>query len=198
MSELVLASASASRQRMLTAAGVPYRVSPAAIDESSLIADLWDKGVNASGIAASLAEQKAVMVSRRSPGALVLGGDSIVAFGQEIITKCHNLKDLRALLRRLSGKTHHLISAASLARDGAQIWHHIGSAKLTMRPLSEAFLDDYLAAEGDALLSSVGGYRYEGRGAQLFEQVEGDAFTILGLPLLAVLSALRHEGILAA
>ena len=198
MSGLVLASASASRQRMLSAAGVAYRISPASIDEGSLIADLWDKGVNASGIAAALAEQKAVMVSRRTPGALVLGGDSILAFGQEIISKCREVKELKALLDRLSGKTHHLISAASLARDGSQIWHHVGSAKLTMRVLSEAFLDDYLAAEGESLLSSVGGYRYEGRGAQLFEHVEGDAFTVLGLPLLAVLAALRREGILAA
>jgi septum formation protein len=198
MNELVLASASQSRQRMLTAAGVPFRVSAPGLNETSLIADLWNKGVDASGIAATLAEQKAVMVSRRSPGALVLGGDSVLAFGSEIVSKCRDLKELKALLRKLSDKTHHMISAASLARDGAQIWHHIGLAKLTMRPLSEAFLEDYLAAEGDGLLSVVGGYRYEGRGAQLFEQVEGDAFTVLGLPLLPVLAALRREGILAA
>ena len=198
MSELVLASASASRQRMLSAAGVAYRISAAAIDEGSLISDLWDKGVNASGIAAALAEQKAVMVSRRSPGALVLGGDSVLAFGQEIISKCRELKELKALLMRLSGKTHHLISAAALARDGAQIWHHVGSAKLTMRPLSEAFLDEYLAAEGESLLSGVGGYRYEGRGAQLFEQVEGDYFAVLGLPLLPLLGFLRSAGLVEA
>jgi nucleoside triphosphate pyrophosphatase len=196
MSQLVLASASASRQRMLSAAGVPFSISAAAIDEASLVADLWDKGVNASGIAAALAEQKAVMVSRRSPGALVLGGDSVLAFGQELISKCRDLAELKALLGRLSGKTHHLISAAALARDASLVWHHVGSARLTMRPLSEAFLDDYLAAEGESLLSSVGGYRYEGRGAQLFEHVEGDAFTVLGLPLLPVLAALRREGIL--
>jgi septum formation protein len=122
----------------------------------------------------------------------------VLAFGSEIVSKCRDLKELKALLRKLSGKTHHLISAASLARDGAQIWHHTGLAKLTMRGLSEAFLDAYLAAEGETLLSVVGGYRYEGRGAQLFEHVEGDAFTVLGLPLLPVLAALRREGILAA
>jgi septum formation protein len=198
MSELVLASASVSRQRMLSAAGVPFRVSAADLNETSLIADLWDKGSDAAGIAAALAEQKAVTVSRRSPGALVLGGDSVLAFGPEIISKCRDLKELKSLLQKLSGKTHQLISAAALARDGAPLWHHTAAAWLTMRVLSDSFLDAYLAAEGEALLSSVGGYRYEGRGAQLFSHVEGDAFTILGLPLLAVLAALRDQGILAA
>jgi septum formation protein len=197
MSELVLASASVSRQRMLTAAGVPFRVSAADLNEPALIADLWDKGMGAAGIAAALAEQKAVMVSRRNPGALVLGGDSVLAFGPEIISKCRDLGALKALLLRLAGKTHQLISAASLARNGAQFWHHTGTAQLTMRAFGETFLDAYLAAEGEELLSSVGGYRYEGRGAQLFAHVEGDAFTILGLPLLPVLAALRGQGILA-
>ena len=198
MSELVLASASPSRQRMLMAAGVPFRICPADLDESALIADLKGQGVDAAGIAATLAEQKAMTVSRRSPGALALGGDSVLALGQEIVCKCRDLEELKALLGKLSGQAHQLISAACLARDGAPIWHHTGQARLTMRRLSEAFLDAYLTAEGEGLLSSVGGYRYEGRGAQLFSQVEGDAFTILGLPLLAVLAALRREGILAA
>ncbi len=198
MSELVLASASVSRARMLTAAAVPFRVSAADLDETSLITDLWDKGSDAAGIAAALAELKAVTVSRREAGALVLGGDSVLSFGPEIISKCRNLPELKSLLKKLSGKTHQLISAASLARDGAPLWHHTGTARLTMRVLSDAFLDDYLAAEGEALLSSVGGYRYEGRGAQLFAHVEGDAFTIQGLPLLAVLAVLRDQGILAA
>lgn len=198
MSVLVLASASASRQKMLTAAGVPFRVSAADLDEASLMADLWDKGSDAAGIAAALAEQKAITVSRRSPGALVLGGDSVVLFGTEIVSKSPNRAALKNLLRKLSGKTHQLISAAALARDGALVWHYTGTARLTMRVLSDAFLEDYLAREGDGLLSSVGGYRYEGRGAQLFSQVEGDFFTILGLPLLPVLAALRAEGILGS
>lgn len=198
MSALVLASASASRQKMLTAAGVPFRVSAADLDEASLMADLWDKGSDAAGIAAALAEQKAITVSRRSPGALVLGGDSVVSFGTEIVSKSPNRAALKNLLRKLSGKTHQLISAAALARDGALVWHYTGTARLTMRVLSDAFLEDYLAREGDGLLSSVGGYRYEGRGAQLFSQVEGDFFTILGLPLLPVLAALRAEGILGS
>ena len=151
MSELVLASASAARQRMLTAAGVPFRISAADLNEPALIADLWDKGTGAAGIAAALAEQKAVMVSRREAGALVLGGDSVLAFGGEIISKCRDLAELKGLLQKLSGKTHQLISAAALAQDGARrCGSHTGTARLTMRPLSEAFLDAYLAAEGDS------------------------------------------------
>jgi len=198
MTILILASSSLSRQRMLTAAGVPFRISAADLNEPALIADLWDKGASAAEIAASLAEQKALMVSRRSPGDLVLGGDSVLAFGAEIISKCHDLVQLRALLERLSGKTHQLISAAALVRDGVPVWNYTGTAKLTMRKLSAAFLDAYLTADGEALLSSVGGYHYEGRGAQLFESVEGDYFTILGLPLLPVLAALRNQGIVVA
>jgi septum formation protein len=196
MTGLVLASASASRQRMLKAAGVPFRVDPADLNEPALIAGLADQGPVA--IAAAMARSKAVTVSARNPGALVLGGDSVLAFGSEIISKCRDLPELRALLQKLSGQSHALISAASLARDGAEIWRHTGAARLTMRALSETFLDAYLAEGGERLLSSVGGYHYEGRGAQLFEQVEGDAFTVLGLPLLPVLAALRTEGILAA
>jgi septum formation protein len=195
MTGLVLASASASRQRMLKAAGVPFRVYPADLDEPALIAGLADRGAVA--IAAALARSKALAVSARNPGALVLGGDSVLAFGSQIISKCRDLPELKVLLQKLSGQSHALISAASLARDGAEIWHHTGVARLTMRPLSEAFLDAYLTEGGESLLSSVGGYHYEGRGAQLFERVEGDAFTILGLPLLPVLAALRTEGILA-
>jgi septum formation protein len=196
MSELVLASASASRQRMLTAAGVPFVVSAADLDETSLIADLWDKGSDAAGIAAALAEQKAVTVSRRRPGALVLGADSVLAFGSEIISKCRDLAALKMLLQKLSGKTHQLISAAALARNGASVWSYTGTARLTMRILSPGFIDDYVATEGEVVLSSVGGYHYEGRGAQLFSHTEGDSFTILGLPLLPVLAALRDQGIL--
>jgi septum formation protein len=198
MSELVLASASLSRRRMLTAAGVPFRIAAADLDEPALIADLLAQGADASTIAADLARSKALAVSQSNPGALVLGGDSVLAFESASISKCPDLGALRALLRRLSGRSHALISAASLVRDGSEVWRHTGTACLTMRVLSEPFLDAYLAAEGEAALSSVGGYRYEGLGAQLFEKVEGDAFTILGLPLLPVLAVLRSQGILMA
>ena len=198
MTTLVLASSSPSRQRMLKAAGVAFSISPADLDEEGLTAELLDKDTDAESIAITLAEQKALTVSRRMPGALVLGADSVLALGSEMISKCHDLGELRTLLRNMSGKTHFLISAAALARDGAVVWQHAGIARLAMRLFSDAFLESYLASEGEKVMDAVGGYHYEGMGAQLFEQVKGDAFTIQGLPLLAVLAALRDQGILAA
>ncbi len=196
MTRLLLASASASRQALLRAAGVDFVISPADINEPALMQDLIAKGSDAGTVAQMLAEQKAIMVSRRSPGQIVLGGDSVLALGTEIIGKSHNLAALRVLLLRLSGKTHALVSAAALARDGAVLWHHTARARMTMRVLSEAFVDKYLAQEGEKLLGSVGGYHFEGRGAQLFESTEGDYFSILGLPLLPVLGQLRALNLL--
>lgn len=195
---LVLASASASRRQMLEAAGVPFRICAANLDEESSTAELRAKGADPAGIALGLAEQKAVAVSQRLRGEMVLGADSVLALGPELISKCRDLPELKALLRRMAGRSHQLISAAALARDGAVFWRHSDAAELTMRCFSDSFLDAYVAAEGEAVLSSVGGYHYESRGVQLFEKVAGDAFTIRGLPLLAVLTALRQQGILAA
>jgi septum formation protein len=196
MSRLLLASASAARQALLRAAGVDFTITPASLNEPALMDDLIAKGSEAGAIAAALAEQKAIMVSRRSPGETVLGGDTVLALGADVIGKSHDLATLRALLQKLSGRTHHLISAAALARDGLVLWHHTARARLTMRALSDGFLDAYLAREGESLLGSVGGYHFEGRGAQLFESVEGDYFSILGLPLLPVLAQLRAQGLL--
>jgi septum formation protein len=196
MSRLVLASASTARQALLRAAGVDFIVTPASINEPALMQDLAAKGSGAGIIAEMLAEQKAVMVSRRSPGEIVLGGDSVLALGHEIIGKSHNLAALRVLLLKLSGRTHQLVSSAALARDGAILWRHTAHAHMTMRVLSEAFVDNYLAREGEALLGSVGGYHFESRGAQLFDSAEGDYFSILGLPLLPVLAQLRILGLL--
>ena len=196
MSRLLLASASASRQALLRAAGVDFVIAPASINEPALMQDLIARGSEAGVVAQMLADQKAIMVSRRSPGEIVLGGDSVLALGSEIIGKSHNLAALRVLLLKLSGKTHQLVSAASLARDGAILWRHTARANMTVRALSEAFVDAYLAREGETLLGSVGGYHFEGRGAQLFESAEGDYFSILGLPLLPVLAQLRALGLL--
>ena len=198
MKGLVLASASRSRQMLLNAAGVSFRMSPADLDEAALTTALAAQGTDAAGIALALAREKAETVSRRCPGELVLGGDSVLAFEGELISKCSDLAALRLLLQRLSGNSHQLLSAACLARDGKALWHHVSQARLTMRVLSDAFLQQYVAQEGETVLSCVGGYRYEGPGAQLFEQVEGDYFTILGLPLLPVLAALRAQGILVS
>jgi len=194
--QLVLASGSQSRKALLTAAGVPFIADPADLDEDSLMAEL--KGASAEAVAQSLAEQKALTVSRRHPGQPVLGGDSVIAFAGEFLSKCATLEEARLLLGRLSGHEHLLVSAVALARDGALLWTHASPCRMTMRPLSPQFLDDYLAREGSAILSSVGCYHFEGRGAQLFDKVDGDYFSILGLPLLPVLAQLRKEGLLAS
>lgn len=193
---LVLASASASRTALLKAAGVSFQTDPADLDEDALMAEL--RGRDAATIATTLAQHKALHVSARRPGRLVLGGDSVIGFGDEMLSKCATLEAARALLARLAGQTHLLVSAAALARDGALLWTHASPCRMTMRDLSPQFLDDYVAAEGRAILSSVGCYHFEGRGAQLFDRVDGDYFSVLGLPLLAVLAALRKEGLLAS
>lgn len=195
---LVLASGSASRKMLLTAAGVAFVADPADLDEDRLMADLKARGADASAVASELAGQKALAVSRRHPGKTVLGGDSVIAFGNEYLSKCATLDAARALLARLSGQTHLLVSAAALARDGALLWTHASPCRMAMRDLSPDFLDDYLATEGPAILSSVGCYHFEGRGAQLFATVDGDYFSVLGLPLLQVLAQLRKEGVLAS
>lgn len=196
MSPLVLASASASRQSLLRAAGVDFTVAPADIDEPALMRGLIAGGGGGRAIAETLAGEKAAKVSRQRPRETVLGGDSVLELDGEILGKSRDLDALRALLRRMSGRPHQLISAAALARDGRILWRHTSVARMTVRPLGEAFIGAYLAREGEKLLSSVGGYHFEGFGAQLFEKVEGDYFSILGLPLLEVLAALRAQGLL--
>jgi septum formation protein len=191
---LVLASGSMSRKALLTAAGVSFVADPADLDEDALMASLKQAGAEV--MAQSLAEQKALTVSRRHPGRTVLGGDSVIAFEGDYLSKCATLEEARLLLQRLSGHTHLLVSAAALARDGTLLWTHASPCRMTMRVLSPQFLEDYLAKEGQAILSSVGCYHFEGRGAQLFDKVEGDYFSVLGLPLLPVLAQLRKEGLL--
>jgi septum formation protein len=194
---LVLASGSASRKTLLTAAGVEFLADPADLDEDRLMAELTARGADTAQVASELAAQKALWVSRRHPGRLVLGGDSVIALEGRHLSKCATLDEARALLAALSGKTHLLVSAAALARNGDLLWSHASPCRMGVRALSPAFLDDYLAREGMAILSSVGCYHFEGRGAQLFDRVEGDYFAVLGLPLLPVLAALRKEGVLA-
>lgn len=194
--KLVLASGSQSRSALLTAAGVAFTKDPADLDEDALMAAL--RGADAQTVASTLAQKKALHVSARHPGSLVLGGDSVIAFEDEMLSKCATLDAAKALLARLSGRVHLLVSAAALARDGALLWTHASPCRMVMRDLSPDFLDNYIAAEGPAILSSVGCYHYEGRGAQLFDRVDGDYFSVLGLPLLPVLAALRKESVLAS
>ncbi|MGF1660286.1 MAG: Maf family protein [Rubrimonas sp.] len=194
---LILASASPARAGMLAAAGVTIEARPARVDEASLRDAMAAEGAASRDIADALAEMKALRVSARAPGALVLGADQVLDLDGVRFDKPRDRSEARAQLARLRGATHTLVSAAVIARDGAPLWRAVGLARLTMRPFSDACLDAYLDAIGDDVLSTVGGYRIEGLGAQLFARVEGDHFTILGLPLLEVLECLRAQGVLA-
>ena len=196
---LVLASQSAARRAMLSAAGVPHEVLAAHVDEEAITAGLVAEKASPERIADALAELKALKISRQHPGALVLGADSVVVTSDgTLIAKPETRPRAEAQLRQLSGSTHRLISAAVICDGAKPVWRSAGTAKLTMRRLSDDFIADYLNSEGDAVLGCVGCYRIEGLGAQLFTRIDGDQFVIRGLPLLAVLDYLRVRGVLAA
>lgn len=192
--KLILASASPFRKAMLENAGVPVEAAPADLDERALEAPLKDSGASPEDVALVLAEAKAVEVSERKPGRLVLGCDQTLSLGDEIFHKPADMEGARRHLLALSGRTHQLNSAAVLARDGRVLWRQVGVASLTMRSLDPAFVGRHLARVGQKALQSVGAYQVEGEGIQLFEKIEGDHFTIVGLPLLAVLAELRRLG----
>jgi len=192
---IVLASQSASRKAMLEAAGVAFTAEAAGVDEESVKAAMIAEGTDGRRLADALAEMKAVKLSRRHPTALVLGCDSTVAAEDgTLLDKAGTREESRAQLQALRGTTHKLTSAAVVALGGEPIWRHVDTAKLTMRPFSDAFLESYLDAEWPAIGGCVGGYRLEGLGAQLFSRIDGDHFTILGLPLLPLLDWLRVRG----
>jgi septum formation protein len=194
MADLILASGSATRAAMLRAAGLDFQIERPSVDEEAVKASLRAEGLAPREQADALAELKAIAVSRRSR-AFVIGADQILACDGEAFDKPKDREAARAHLLRLRGKPHVLITAAVIARDGAPIWRRIETPRLTMRNFTDAFADDYLDAIGADAFSSVGAYQLEGRGAQLFETIEGDYFSILGLPLLAVLAFLRTHGI---
>jgi nucleoside triphosphate pyrophosphatase len=193
---LVLASRSASRRAVLVGAGIPVEAEPADVNERSIEASAIDKSPTA--VATLLARAKALAVAARRPGRLVLGADQTLSLGERLFTKPADLAAARAQLTSLRGATHALHSGLALARDGAVVREHCEIATLTMRNFSDRFLDAYIEAVGLAVTASVGGYQVEGSGIQLFERIEGDHFTILGLPLLPLLAYLRREGYLAA
>ena len=196
---IILASQSASRRAMLEAAGVAFAAEAAGVDEESVKAAMIAEGTDGRRLADALAEMKAVKLSRRHPTTLVLGCDSTVAAEDgSLIDKAESREDSRAQLQALRGTTHRLTSAAVVALGGEPIWRHVDTAKLTMRAFSDAFLDSYLDAEWPAIGGCVGSYRLEGLGAQLFSRIDGDHFTILGLPLLPLLDWLRIRGELLA
>jgi len=191
---LLLASASRVRQALLRNAGIAIEVCPAAIDERAV--EAASPSPDPAAVAALLAREKARAVERRHPGRLVLGGDQVLAFSSRRLAKPVDRAAARAQLDALRGQTHELVSAVALVRDGTILFEHADVARLTMRWFSERFLDGYLDAVGDAATESVGAYQLEGLGVQLFDRVEGDYFTVLGLPLMPVLSFLRRQGYL--
>jgi septum formation protein len=188
---LVLASKSAARRAVLEAAGIPVSIHPAEIDERAV-----EQGANggAADIAALLAREKARAVAARRPGELVVGADQTLALGERRFSKPKNRSEAAAQLRDLRGRSHELHSAVAVFRDGEQLFAAADAARLTMRHFSETFIEAYLDAVGSHATESVGGYQVEQIGIQLFERIDGDHFTILGLPLLPLLHFLRSIG----
>lgn len=192
---LVLASGSRTRAAMLEQAGVAAILDKPLVDEDEVKAAGRAEGVPVEAVAEALAELKAQRIARRHPGALVVGADQMLECEGRWFDKPADGAEARTQLLDLRGKTHRLVSCAVVVRDGERIWHKVDSARLTMRNFTEDFLDDYLTRVGDDVLHSVGAYQLEGLGAQLFQRVEGDFFTILGLPLLPLLGFLRVHGV---
>ena len=191
---IILASTSITRQTMLSNAGLVFNASSPGVDERALLAanPLWQP----EEIALQRAEAKALDVSQRNSGALVIGADQVLALGDTIYGKPRDRLHCLEQLRALRGQTHELITAVVLARNGETLWMHCDKARLTMRNYSDEFLENYLNAIGDDCTTSVGGYKIEGPGAQLFKSVSGDHFTILGLPLIPLLEKMRDLGVI--
>jgi septum formation protein len=195
----VLASTSASRRAMLDAAGIAHDAIPSGLDEDAAKAALAAEGLKPRDLADALAELKALRAANRVPGTMVLGADSVVALADgTVLDKPVDRADAAAHLRALSGGRHDLFSAAVIVEGGRPVWRHVGHAKLTVRPLSDTFIESYLDLEWPAIAGCVGCFRIEGPGVQLFDRIDGDHWTILGMPLLEIARYLRQRGNLAA
>ncbi len=194
MSDLILASKSPFRSALLKNAGIEFSTASAEIDERAVEAPLYETGATPEEVAQVLAEAKALDVSEKNPGAVVIGCDQTLSLGDEIFHKPADMEAARRQLLKFSGMTHQLNSAVVLVKDGETLWRHVSIARMTMRDLDPGFVGRYLGRVGDAALSSVGAYQVEGPGIQLFDRIDGDYFTIVGLPLLPLLLAeLRKE-----
>ncbi len=193
MTELILASKSPFRSALLKNAGIAFSTASAEVDERAVEAPLYETGATPEEVAQVLAEAKALDVSEKNPGAVVIGCDQTLSLGDKIFHKPADMEAARRQLLKFSGMTHQLNSAVVLAKDGKTLWRHVSIARMTMRDLDPGFVGRYLGRVGDAALSSVGAYQVEGPGIQLFEKIDGDYFTIVGLPLLPLLDELRKE-----
>ena len=194
---LILASSSKSRAKLLEAAGLAFIVEPPGLDESAMREAVGGEHALAPhDVAEVLARAKAEAVSDIAPEAYVIGGDQVLAFGDVIMSKSESMEAARRQLLNLRGKTHTLHTAVAVATNGETIWAETTKATLTMRKLSPEFIGRYLAAAGEEVLSSVGAYQLESLGIELFEKIDGDYFSILGLPLIPLLDTLRREGVI--
>lgn len=195
MSRVTLASGSGIRRKILTDAGVPFDVVVKPVDEAAIKSSMLAVGAPIRDIADALAEAKSVRVSRQTPG-LVIGADQIMEMDGQLFDKPVDMAEARARLLSMRGKAHHLVGAVVISEGGLPVWRHASRTTLHVRDFSEAFIDNYLETEGEAVLQAVGAYKFEERGAQMFTRVDGDFFSILGLSLLPVLDYLRVRGVM--
>ena len=198
MTSLILASQSPFRRMLMENAGLAFRAQAAEIDERAAEAALAERKPTPQAVAVALAIEKARDVAKRNPGALVIGSDQTLSLEGRVFHKPADMAEAKGHLTAMSGRTHSLNCGVALLRDGETLWSHISVAHMTMRPLSEAFIDRHLARVGMRVLASVGAYQLEGEGVQLFERIDGDYFTILGLPMLPLLAKLRDLGAIDA
>lgn len=192
---VILASRSLTRAELLRNAGIPFDVVPVLVDEDAVKAGMLAENAPPRDIADALAELKARRAASRAPESLVIGADQVLECSGRLFSKPEDLAQARSQLADLRGQSHKLLSAVVIYENAQPVWRHVGQVRMTMRAFSDAFLDDYIETEGESLLETVGCYRLEGRGAQLFSQVSGDYFTVLGLPLLEILGFLRTRSI---